>query len=151
MSLNRRQFIAAGAGATAGAALGIMPSVVSAASDLSQEAINAFAGDATPAEGKITLTAPEIAENGNTVPVEVSVESPMTEDNYVAEVLLLADGNPAPGLATLKFNPMSGRAQASIRVRLAKTQDIIAVAKMSDGSVFMTSKSVKVTIGGCGG
>jgi sulfur-oxidizing protein SoxY len=75
----------------------------------------------------------------------------MTEDDYVVEVLLLADGNPAPGLATLKFSPMSGRAQASTRVRLAKTQDVIAVAKMSDGSVFMASKSVKVTIGGCGG
>lgn len=151
MSFNRRQFIAVGAGATAGAALGIMPSAATAASDLSQEAINAFTGGAAPAEGKITVTAPEIAENGNTVPVEVSVDSPMTEDDYVVEVLLLADGNPAPGLATLKFSPMSGRAQASTRVRLAKTQDVIAVAKMSDGSVFMASKSVKVTIGGCGG
>lgn len=151
MSYNRRQFIVVGAGATASAALGVVPLAASAASDASQAAIEAFAGDAVPAEGKINLTAPEIAENGNTVPLEVSVDSPMTDDDYVAEVMLLADGNPSPGLVTFMFSPASGRAQASTRVRLAKTQDVIAVAKMSDGSVYMTSKSVKVTIGGCGG
>lgn len=151
MSFNRRQFIAIGTGVSASAVLGLAPSTASAAGELAQAAIDAFSGDATPAEGKITLTVPEIAENGNTVPVEISVESAMSEDDYVAEVMILADGNPAPGLATFKFTPMSGRANASTRVRLAQTQDVYAVAKMSDGSVYMTSKSVKVTIGGCGG
>ena len=153
MSLNRRHFIARSVvmgSAASAAALGIS-GAASAASDKSQAAIDAFTGGAAPGEGKIDLTAPEIAENGNTVPLEFSVESPMTDDNYVAEVMLLADGNPNPGVATFKFTPMSGKAAASTRVRLAKTQDVIAIAKMSDGSTFMTSKSVKVTIGGCGG
>lgn len=151
MSFNRRQFIALSTGAGAGAVLGIAPSKASAAGELAQAAIDSFTGGTAPAEGKITLTAPEIAENGNTVPVEISVESAMTADDYVSEVMLLADGNPAAGLATFKFSPMSGVANASTRIRLAQTQDVYALAKMSDGSVFMTSKSVKVTIGGCGG
>ena len=62
-----------------------------------------------------------------------------------------AAGNPRPGVATFNFSPMSGEASATTRIRLAKTQDVIAVAKMNDGSVFMDKKQVKVTIGGCGG
>ena len=62
-----------------------------------------------------------------------------------------AAGNPLPGVATFHFSPMSGSASATTRIRLAKTQDVIAIAKMSDGSVFMDKKTVKVTIGGCGG
>ncbi len=116
-----------------------------------EERIAEFTGGVEPASGTIALKAPEIAENGNTVPISVSVESPMTEDNYVSEVMILATGNPLPGVATFKFSPMSGSASASTRIRLAKTQDLIALARMSDGSLFMDSKSVKVTIGGCGG
>ena len=75
----------------------------------------------------------------------------MTDADYVAEVMILADGNPEPGVATFKFTAMSGEAQASTRIRLAKTQNVIALAKMSDGSLFMDKKQIKVTIGGCGG
>ena len=75
----------------------------------------------------------------------------MTDDNYVQSVLILADGNPEPGVATFNFSPLSGEASATTRIRLAKTQNVVAVAKMSDGSVFMDKKLVKVTIGGCGG
>src|SRR3546814_14432826 len=94
---------------------------------------------------------PEIAENGNTVPISVSVDSEMTEASYVESVTLLADGNPNPAVATFHFTPMSGEASATTRMRLAKTQNVVAVAKLSDGSVFMDKKLVKVTIGGCGG
>jgi sulfur-oxidizing protein SoxY len=75
----------------------------------------------------------------------------MTADSYVKEVMILADGNPNAGVATLSFTPLSGRATASIRIRLAATQNVIAIAKMSDGSLFSEQKTVKVTIGGCGG
>ena len=75
----------------------------------------------------------------------------MTGDDYVASVLILADGNPNPDVATFHFTALSGAAEATTRMRLAKTQNVIAVAKMSDGSVFMDKKEVKVTIGGCGG
>ncbi len=99
----------------------------------------------------IRLDLPEIAENGNTVPLKFEVVSPMTADNYVKAVHVFASGNPNPEIASFHFTPASGKAAASTRMRLAKTQQIIAVAEMSDGSVFRTSKEVKVTIGGCGG
>jgi len=113
--------------------------------------IGEFTGGATPSEGPITLTTPEIAENGNSVPVSVAVESPMTEESYVESVLILAESNPLPGVAKIHFTPASGVAQASTRMRLAKTQNVIALAKLNDGTVYTTSNNVKVTIGGCGG
>ena len=113
--------------------------------------IKKFTGGKAPTDGKVKLDLPEIAENGNTVPITVSVESPMTEQSHVTDVLIVADGNPRAGVATFHFSPASGVAEANTRIRLANTQNIIAVAKMNDGSFFMASKQVKVTIGGCGG
>jgi len=113
--------------------------------------IKEIAGDATVGTGGITLNAPEIAENGNSVPISVSVDSPMTEDSFVESITLFAEGNPLPGVITFNFTPASGEAFASTRMRLAKTQNVVAVAKMNDGSVFSDTRNVKVTIGGCGG
>jgi sulfur-oxidizing protein SoxY len=81
----------------------------------------------------------------------VTVESPMTAQSYVAEVLVVGDGNPRAGMATFHFSPLSGVAEANTRIRLAATQTITAIAKMNDGGLYMTAKQVKVTIGGCGG
>ncbi len=103
-----------------------------------------FAGGAAVGEGGITLTAPEIAENGNTVPV--SVDAP-----GAVAIMLLATGNPEPAVATFTFGPAAGRQMAATRIRLASTQDIVALAKMADGSVVKAQATVKVTIGGCGG
>lgn len=114
-------------------------------------ALKSIMGDAKPVEGKITLDMPEIAENGNTVPFTVSVESPMTEKDYVKAIHVLAAGNPQPGVASFQLAPASGRAFASSRMRLAKTQDVVAVAEMSDGRFLVGKRTVKVTIGGCGG
>jgi sulfur-oxidizing protein SoxY len=122
-----------------------------ASTEEAEKMVMEFADGATPAEGKITLTAPEIAENGNTVPVSVSVDSAMEGDDLVESVIVFADGNPNPAVATFHFTELSGEALATTRIRLAKTQNVIAVAKMKDGSVFMDKKQVKVTIGGCGG
>ena len=101
--------------------------------------------------GGIKLDVPEIAENGNTVPVGFVVDSPMTTDNYVKAVHVFADGNPSPEVASFEFTPMNGEAGASFRMRLARTQNVIAVAELSDGSFLKASAKVKVTIGGCGG
>ena len=150
MSMDRRTFMALTGGAAAVASLGL-PAIAFAAAENMDEAVKAFTGGAEVKDGRVELGTPEIAENGNTVPVEVSVESPMTDDDYVESVLILADGNPRPGVATFKFTPMSGEAAAKTRIRLAKTQDIVAIAKMSDGSFYRDAKTVKVTIGGCGG
>ena len=150
MQLTKRDFIALGTGTAAALAVGGMAAPAFAASE-TDKLVKEFAGGKEIKSGKVSLTTPEIAENGNTVPISFDVESPMTKDDHVAAVLVLADGNPRPGVATFHFSAMSGEASATTRIRLAKTQNIIAVAKMSDGSVYMDKKEVKVTIGGCGG
>jgi sulfur-oxidizing protein SoxY len=108
-------------------------------------------GDKKFDDSKIKLDVPEIAENGLVVPVNVEVESPMTEQDYVKAVHVFADGNPAPGVVSYRFTPACGKAAASTRVRLAQTENIICIAEMSNGSLHMTKANVKVTIGGCGG
>lgn len=148
-AINRRQAFALGGGFVM---LTLMP--MAADAEVSNDAakwIEKFTGGKQPAKGKIALDLPEIAENGNTVPLSLTVESPMTVESYVKDVMILADGNPNAGVATLTFTPLSGRAEASVRIRLAATQNVVAIARMSDGSLFTEQKTVKVTIGGCGG
>ena len=137
MELTRRKILALGSGALAFAGL---PAFAS----LTDDAIAALTGGASPAEGGITLDAPEIAENGNTVPIGVDAPG-------AVEITLFADGNPVPNVVTFKFGPLSASRSASTRIRLARTQNVVAVAKMEDGSFQMAKAEVKVTIGGCGG
>ena len=138
MNLTRRDTMALGLGA---AALALLPIRATA---MTEDAIAAFTGGAEVGDSGITLTAPEIAENGNTVPI--SVDAP-----GASEIMVLAAGNPLPGVATFKFGPLSGSQSAATRIRLARSQDVIAVAKMAEGSFVQASAAVKVTIGGCGG
>jgi sulfur-oxidizing protein SoxY len=123
----------------------------SAAAKEAAAEIAKFTGGKAAEQGKITIELPEIAENGNTVPLTITVDSPMTADDHVSEVLVVAEGNPNPGVATFHFSPLSGKAEASTRIRLATTQNIVVVAKTSGGQFFIGQKLVKVTIGGCGG
>ena len=148
--LSRRAVLAIGAASATLTFIGLgerASAAVKEAADL----IAKFTGGKTAEQGRISIELPEIAENGNTVPLSVSVEAPMVADNYVSDVLVVADGNPNPGVATFQFSPLSGKAEASTRVRLATTQNIIVVAKTSKGELFTSQKLVKVTIGGCGG
>jgi len=114
-------------------------------------AIRRAIGDRVAEEGRVTLRLPAIAENGNAVPMVVTIESPMTEADHVKALHIFADKNPAPDVAHFRFTPAMGRAMADTRIRLGMTQDVIAVAEMSDGRVFIGRAEVKVTIGGCGG
>jgi sulfur-oxidizing protein SoxY len=148
--LSRRAALALGASSAAITFIGL-PDRASAAAKEAADQIAKFTGGKTAENGKISIELPEIAENGNTVPLSVSVDAPMTADNYVSEILVVAEGNPNPGVATFHFSPLSGKAEASTRIRLATTQNIIAVAKTSKGELFTDQKLVKVTIGGCGG
>lgn len=138
MEFTRRQTLITALGAAAAAAL---PLRAFAAAD---GAIAELTGGADVGTGGITLTTPEIAENGNTVPIEVSAPGAVM-------IAIYADGNPTPGVATFSFGPLAASQSASTRIRLAGTQDVVAVAKMADGSFVMDRKEVKVTIGGCGG
>ncbi len=148
--LSRRAALALGAG---GAALGIVGwgEGAQAAAKEAAASIAKFTGGKEPVAGKISIELPEIAENGNTVPLSFAVDAPMSADDYVSEVLVVADGNPNPGVARFHFTPMSGKAAAATRIRLATTQNIIVVAKSSKGAFYRGQKLVKVTIGGCGG
>lgn len=138
MNITRRNALALGLGGLVVAAL---PLPARAAVE---DAVAAFTGGAATGTGGITLTAPEIAENGNTVPVAVDAPGAVS-------ILVLAAGNPEPEVATFTFGPAAGSQMASTRIRLAKTQDVIAIAKMPDGSFVQAQSTVKVTIGGCGG
>ena len=138
--------------AAAGAvALVAVPSAATATPDKVAAEIKKLFGDKKLLAGKIKLDLPSIAENGLVVPLNFEVESPMTDKDHVKSVHFFAEGNPSIGVASYQFTPMMPKAAAAIRIRLAKTQKIVAVAEMSNGEVYTVSKEVKVTIGGCGG
>jgi sulfur-oxidizing protein SoxY len=104
-----------------------------------------------PIDGKLNVEIPELAENGNTVPFTVSADSPMTEASHVTAIHVLSTDNPQALIATYRFTPASGKAAVASRIRLAKTQDVICLAELSDGALWSKRTTVKVTIGGCGG
>jgi sulfur-oxidizing protein SoxY len=137
--------------AAAGAAAAVLPAGPALAASPVADAIAKIVGSRTATEGKIKLDLPSIAENGMVVPLNFEVESPMTAQDYVKAIHFFAEENPSPGVASFQFTPMTPKAAAAIRIRLAKTQHIVAVAEMSDGKVYTARKEVKVTIGGCGG
>ncbi len=140
MELTRRKFLAVGTCSLAFIGLAKLPAFAST----TEEEIATLTGGAELGEGAITIQAPEIAENGNTVPIEVSAPGAVA-------VTLYADGNPVPNVATFKFGPLNPSRSASTRIRLAKTQNVVAIAQMEDGSFQKAQANVKVTIGGCGG
>jgi len=146
---SRREFLKTGSMAMLAAVLA--PHMVMAEEADVKAAIEKLYSGKSLSAGKIKLDLPQIAENGLVVPVGIEVESPMTEKDYVKAVHIFADGNPLPGIISYKFTPDCGKASASSRMRLARTQNIVAVAEMSDGSLFTAKQEVKVTIGGCGG
>jgi len=103
----------------------------------------------TPSD-KVELKAPEIAENGAVVPIKVTVTSPMSESDYVKAIHILASKNANVRCANIYLSPMNGNAHFGTRIKLGSTQDVVAIAEMSDGSFLSASQNVKVTIGGCG-
>lgn len=115
------------------------------------EALNAILADAEPAVGEpLTLTLPDLAENGNVVPYTIAVESPMTDNDYVRTLHLLSTSNPQAVVAAFHLTPATGKALVSGRMRLAKTQDVVAIAELSGGQLLVSVRKIEVTIGGCG-
>jgi len=152
-ALDRREFLAgtAVAAVTVTAAGQILAQDKSPEMAAFEEAYGKMLKGGKATEGKVALDLPEIAENGNTVPFTITVESPMTDTDHVKSVSLFSTGNPQPVIGTFYFTPASGKATVSGRMRLAKTQDLVALAETSDGKLFTGKRTVKVTIGGCGG
>jgi sulfur-oxidizing protein SoxY len=150
--LDRRSFLL-GAAAVVAVAPFLGAAAQDAAPETWQEALKKVVGDAQPiANGKLlTFELPETAENGNTVPFAIAVDSPMTENDHVRAIHVIATANPQPDVASFHFTPLSGRAAVASRMRLAGTQDVIGLAELSDGRFVMTRRPVKVVIGGFSG
>jgi len=115
--------------------------------------INRLFGNRTisPADGKVKLEAPLIAENGAVVPVTVEADLPMTPQKYVKSIYIIADKNRRPLNAKFSLTPQLANATISTNIRLAQTTDVRAVVEMDDGALYMVKRAVKVTVGGCGG
>lgn len=147
-SISRRQALLILGSASAAITL---PSLAfSSAETVSSRISDITAGNAMR-DVDIYLEMPDIAENGNQVKVAFEIDSPMTADDHVKSVYVLADGNPEPDVARLDFTPAMGICSATTRMRLSKTQNVTVLAAFSDGSFAKAETTVKVTIGGCGG
>ena len=129
----------------------IMSSSVYASKDKFTQRINKITNNKGAEETEIFLDVPEIAENGNQVKVNFEIESPMSQNDYIKTVYILADGNPSPDVAKFSFSPEMGVCSATTRMRLSKTQNVYLLAENNNNQFFMTKSMVKVTIGGCGG
>ena len=149
-SLNRRQAMTVGGGALAATALCWSDLPAFAESNGFEALIKEFAGGRAPLPGRVHLDLPKIADDGASVPITITVDSPMTEQSHVTDILVVAEENPRPRVAVFHFSPASGAAEVSTRIRLAKTENVAALAKMNDGAVYMAKKQVTVTVGGCG-
>lgn len=114
-----------------------------------EDAIKQQFGDVVAKDGRVTLKLPALAETGNSVPITVTVDSPMTEADRVRRVCIFANRNPRPLIATMLFGPKSGQAVFNTNMRLSGTQDVIAIAEMSDKSLWKTQTRVMVTVGAC--
>jgi sulfur-oxidizing protein SoxY len=114
-----------------------------------EEAIRAFASEASIRTGKVKLDIPPLIENGNAAPLTVTVDSPMTATDFVKTIAVFNERNPQPNVATFHLGPRAGRASTSTRIRLANSQKLVAVAELSDGSFWSGSAEVIITIPAC--
>jgi len=145
ISRRRRQVLATGAGLVAS----ILVRPAAAAPAELAAAIEAFSGGAPVRQGRVTLAVAALVDNGNTVPVTVSVESPMTSADHVAAIALFNERNPERDVARFRLTPRAGRASVSTRIRLATSQKLVAVARMSDGTFWSRTADVVVVLAAC--
>ena len=150
MPTTRRQFMSLAGGLTAAGALPIVTlHPLQATPAMLNAAIRNIVGEAQIRTGKVKLDIPPLVENGNTVPMTVSVASPMTIDDHVKSIHVFNEKNPQPNIGNFYFTPSSGRAQVSTRIRLADTQKVVAIARLSDDSFWQVAADVVVTLAAC--
>jgi sulfur-oxidizing protein SoxY len=148
MDQSRRELLI-GAGALAGGILLVSMRPVDATSVSMQTAIRNVLGDVEIGKGKVSLDIASLVENGNAVPMTVAVESPMTAANYVKAIHVFNEKNPQPNIISIHLGPRAGKANISTRIRLADSQRVVAIAQMSDGSVWSDEVNVIVTLAAC--
>jgi len=144
---SRRAFLQAAAAGLGIAAIRVVP--VHATPAAMDVAIRKVVGSSNVSKGRVTLELPPLSENGNTVPLTVSVESPMTQAEHVRAIHIFTELNPQPDVVSFRFGPRAGRARVSTRIRLANTQTVTAIGELSDGSFWSTSAAVVVTLAAC--
>jgi sulfur-oxidizing protein SoxY len=145
LKITRREAIV-GTFASAGAAA--FPAQANTPNQI-ETAIRRVLGEAKIQKGKVTLDLPPLVENGNTVPMSISVQNPMTKDNYVKAIHVFNEKNPQANVISVALGPRAGKAEISTRIRLAGTQKIMAVAQLSDGSCWSDTADVVVTLAAC--
>ena len=149
---SRRQFLvfsAAALAAPTAANAQIDPNLAANRKAAFQGALRKLVGDAKVQRGRVKLELPPLIDNGNSVPLSVSVDSPMTAADYVKSIHVLTEKNPLPDVVSVHLGPRAGHAEISTRVRLADTQTVTAIAEMSDGSFWSDSAEVVVTLSAC--
>ncbi|GLH81014.1 sulfur oxidation protein SoxY [Bradyrhizobium sp. SSBR45G] len=147
--LSRRHLLQLGTLAAAGALPLITVRPAQATPAMLASAIRNLVGEANIKVGKIRLDIPPLVENGNTVPMTVSVDHPMTPESYVKSIHVFNEKNPQPNVASFHLSPAAGRAQVATRIRLADTQKVVAIAKLSDGSFWSATVDIIVTLAAC--
>ena len=145
---SRREFLV---GAAAGLGLGAVVTVVPARATPQemQDAIRKIVGSAPVTKGRVKLELPPLSENGNTVPLTVSVESAMTPADHVRAIHVFTELNPQPEVVSFRLGPRAGRARVSTRIRLANTQTVTAIGELSDGTFWSATAAVVVTLAAC--
>jgi sulfur-oxidizing protein SoxY len=147
--ITRRQFLIVALAAPTAAKAQVDPNLAANRKAAFQAALKKVVGDAQVHAGRVTLTLPPLIDNGNSVPLSVAVESPMTETDHVKAIHVLTEKNPLPDVVTVALGPRAGRATFATRVRLADTQTVTAIAQMSDGSFWSDRAEVVVTLSAC--
>lgn len=143
----RRRFIAVLAGF---AAASLIPaSRALAAPESLAPVIGKLTGGAPLREGRVKVDIPRLADNGHSVPLKISVDSPITAADHVRGITLLSERNPRPVMATFYLGPRAGRAEVVTRVRLNGSQRLLVIAQFSDGSFWSGSAEVEVTESAC--
>lgn len=146
MPTNRRDLLATTL-ALVGASVGVRPA--HATPEEMAAALRAFTGGAPVREGRVRFEIAPLVENGNTVPIVVSVDSPMTAADHVQAIGIFNERNPQPQVAVFRLTPRSGRASVATRIRLPTSQKLVAVARLSDGSHWSQTVDVTVTLAAC--
>jgi sulfur-oxidizing protein SoxY len=147
MRPSRREFLIGSAGIGMASALPLESA--SATPAMLEEAIRNVIGEANLQTGKITLEVPPLVENGNTVPVTIIVDSPMSKADHVKAIHVFNEKNPQPHVISITLGPRAGKARIATRIKLADTQRIVGIAEMSDGSFWTGEANVIVTIAAC--
>jgi sulfur-oxidizing protein SoxY len=143
---SRREFLAL-AGGAAMLAVTLRPAEATPATMAA--AIRSVVGGEPVRTGKVKLDIPPLVENGNSVPMTVSVASPMAPEDHVKSIHIFNEKNPQPNIGNFHLSPQAGRAQVSTRIRLADSQKVVAIAKLSDGSYWSATVDIVVTLAAC--